>query len=213
MSPSLPNSISATPGSSALSPPQVGREKKHTRAITIHAFARADNLWDFEAELSDIKTRDSHLGGAVRVAGDPVHRMMIRVTIDTRFNIVAVEAASLRVPYSGYCEKITEAYQGLIGLNLMDGFKKNAKDRLGGVMGCTHMTELAGVLPTAAVQAFAGEGLIDHQQDKQRSEDQVPFFIDRCHAMVRSGPAVQKFHPKWYLPAAREDSAGNKALG
>ena len=29
--------------------------------------------------------------------------------------------------------------------------------RVGGVLGCTHITELAQTLPTAVVQAFAGE--------------------------------------------------------
>jgi hypothetical protein len=45
----------------------------------------------------------------------------------------------------------------LIGLNLMQGFRHELKQRLAGVAGCTHLTELAQILPTAAVQAFAGD--------------------------------------------------------
>ncbi len=64
------------------------------------------------------------------------------------------------------------------------------------------MTELATVLPTAAVQAFAGEVFktrdaahAGHQQDEK-----MPWQLDRCHALRLDGPAVATFYPRWHQP-------------
>ena len=70
-----------------------------------------------------------------------------------------------------------------------------AAQRLGGVQGCTHLTELTQVLPTAVVQAFAGE-VIDTRGDAEASTQ--PFQIDRCHALRADGPTVKTHYPRWY---------------
>ena len=38
----------------------------------------------------------------------------------------------------------------------MNGFRQRLFDVMGGVHGCTHLTELIAFLPTAALQTFAG---------------------------------------------------------
>ena len=98
----------------------------------------------------------------------------------------------------------------LVGLNLMKGFRHAVKERLGGVKGCTHITELGQVLPTAVVQAFAGV-VLDTRGEHEGS--QQPFQIDRCHALRSDGPVVRNFYPRWYrakppesLPAAPQTS-------
>ena len=131
---------------------------RHRRAITVEAYLREDGLWDIEARLTDTKPRDIPLAsGGVRPEGQPLHDLWLRVTIDTRMNVVDAEACSDWVPYPTHCDTIGPAYRKLIGLNLMKGFRKASRERLGGVVGCTHLTELCGVLPTAAIQAFAGD--------------------------------------------------------
>ena len=75
----------------------------------------------------------------------------------------------------------------------------------GGVKGCTHITELTQVLPTAVVQAFAGD-VIDTRGDTEAS--QQPFQIDRCHALRSDGLAVKTYYPRWYRTSgAPEGSA------
>jgi hypothetical protein len=49
------------------------------------------------------------------------------------------------------------------------------------------------VLPTAVIQAFAGEVLSTHGD-----ADQPPFQLDRCHALVRHGDAVRLHYPRWF---------------
>lgn len=184
-----------------LSLPTSQRALKHRRAIQIDAFAREDGLWDIEAHISDIKTRDALLASGTRAAGAPLHGMLLRLTIDTGFNVVAAEAASDAVPYPGYCDTIGAAYGKLSGLNLVRGFRKDLHERLGGVLGCTHLTELAQILPTVAIQAFAGDVFDPHEG---HGKNDKPFQLDQCHALRTEGPAVAKYYPRWAVGQAVE---------
>ncbi|SNS38959.1 Protein of unknown function [Noviherbaspirillum humi] len=183
-----------------LAPPS-RRSLKHTRSIQIEAYAREDGLWDIDAQITDVKPREVRLESGARPAGSPVHDLRLRLTIDTEFNVVDAQSASDAVPYPGYCDTIGPAYRRLVGLNLARGFRHGVKERLGGIQGCTHLTELAQVLPTAAIQAFAGE-VIDTRGAGQHSEK--PFQLDRCHALRTDGPAVARYYPRWVVKTPAE---------
>ena len=171
---------------------EVERELRHTRRVRYEGYKRADGLWDIEAHLTDIKNHDFNLKTGVRRAGQPVHSMWIRITIDRRMNVVAAVASSDAVPYPGGCETIAPAYGTLVGLNLMRGFRKNAAELLGGVKGCTHLTEMLSGFPTAAIQTFAGE------MPEERADGAKPFQLDQCHALEMSTETVKKWYPKWH---------------
>lgn len=184
------------------------RRKVHTRSIRIDAYARDDGLWDIEAVLSDTKSKDFNLATGVRRAGDPVHEMTLRVTIDAHLNVLAAHAQSHWVPYPGYCDTIGGDYAKLVGLNLGREFRRHVRERLGGTSGCTHITELAAVLPSAAIQAFAGEvyqprdTAHEPQPSDHEAVDRKPFQLDRCHALRTEGAAVARYYPRWYRSAA-----------
>jgi hypothetical protein len=79
---------------------------------------------------------------------------------------------------------------------------------LSGIEGCTHLTELAPILPTAAVQAFAGEVFktrdsADANVDRPSTK---PFQLDRCHALRTDGPAVAKYYPRWAIKPDESES-------
>jgi len=173
------------------------RRHVHTRAIKVDAYARNDGLWDLEAVLQDTKARDFILATGLRSAGEPIHDMFLTVTIDTQFNIVAAGARSRSVPYPGKCGTIAPDYSKLVGLNLLQNFRKLVLERLGGIRGCTHLTELSMVLPTAAVQAFAGEVFKSHETPGH-ADVVKPSQLDRCHALRTDGPVVAEFYPRWY---------------
>jgi hypothetical protein len=178
------------------------RQLKHRRQIDVQVYSRPDGLWEADARLSDVKTRDAQLPSGVRPAGEPIHDMLLRVVVDRELTIVAAGAESASTPYPGHCDRHGgtggDAYGGLVGLNLGRGFRRALRERVGGVLGCTHLTELAQVLPTAVVQAFAGE-VIDTRGDHEHASR--PFQIDRCHALRSDAPAVRAFYPRWYRPA------------
>lgn len=189
-----------------LSPAASRRTLKHTRAIQVAAFARDDGLWDLDAHITDIKTRDIQLAAGSRPAGAPLHDLWLRLTIDTQLTVVDAEAVSDAVPYPGFCDTIGPAYKTLIGTNLLKGFRQQLKQRLGGIQGCTHLTELAQVLPTAAIQAFAGDVINTRDGDSGGGDQRQPFQLDRCHALRTDGAAVAQFYPRWAVqtPAAAE---------
>jgi hypothetical protein len=164
------------------------------RRVTYEGFLRDDGLVDIEAHLVDVKDRDLTLLSGVRRAGEPVHEMSVRATIDLDFNIHAIEAHTDRSPYPGDCDRIHPAYEQLVGANLMQGFRKRLHDTLGGMGGCTHVTELLAFLPTAAVQTYAG---LKRREDEGHAK---PFQLDRCHALDTRGDAVRRYYPKWYRP-------------
>ena len=196
------------------------RRHVHTRSIRAEVYARDDGLWDVEAELVDTKAKDVRLPTGLRRVGEPIHHMRLVVTIDTQFEVVGAEAHSLSVPYPGFCGAIEPDYRRLVGLNLMKGFRRAVRERLGGTAGCTHMTELTDVLPTAVVQGFAGEVLKTRDTADAASSsssspegDQKPFQLDRCHALRTDGPAVAEFYPRWYRPPVAQAPRPGEAAG
>ena len=171
---------------------EVEREHTHTRRVRYEGYKRADGLWDVEAHLLDTKNHDYHLKTGVRRAGQPIHDMWLRVTIDKSFTILDAQAAMDAVPYPGGCEKIPPAYKKLIGLNLLRGFRNRTWELLGSVKGCTHLTEMLAGLPTAAIQTFAGE------VPEEREDGGKPFQLDQCHALETTSETVRRWYPKWY---------------
>ena len=171
------------------------RELKHRRSIDVQIFARGNGLWEVDAHITDVRTRDAHMVNGVLPAGRPIHAMLLRLVVDERMNVVEAGAQTDAMPYPGQCNAYGDMYGRLVGLNLLKGFRHAVRERLGGVQGCTHITELTQVLPTAVVQAFAGEVIDTHGASET---SQQPFQIDRCHALRADGPTVQTYYPRWY---------------
>ena len=119
-----------------LSDPACPRRPVHTRSIRVESYARDDGLWDMEAELVDTKAYDFPIrGGGVHPAGAPVHHMRLRITIDDRFTITAAEPAYEAAPYGEFCGAIAPEYRHLVGLNLLNQFRKHVRERFGRTSG------------------------------------------------------------------------------
>lgn len=171
------------------------RQLKHRRNIDVQIYARGNGLWEVDARITDVRPRETRMATGMLPAGAPIHEMLLRLVVDESFNVVEAGAETLAMPYPGDCSSYGDVYGRLVGLNLMRGFRHGVKERLGGIQGCTHITELTQVLPTAVVQAFAGE-VIDTRGDN--AESTQPFQIDRCHALRADGQAVKTYYPRWY---------------
>jgi hypothetical protein len=182
------------------------RQLKHRRSISVQMYARGNGLWEVDAHITDVRTNDIRMATGLLPAGAPIHDMLVRLVVDERFNVIEAGAQTTAMPYPGECDSFGDAYGQLVGLNLMQGFHRAVKERLGGVKGCTHITELTQVLPTAVVQAFAGD-VLDTRGDSEAS--QQPFQIDRCHALRADGLAVKTYYPRWYRPSTSGAPKGN----
>jgi hypothetical protein len=180
--------------------PEVERTLTHTRRVRYEGYKRTDGYWDIEAHLNDVKSHDYRLKTGVRRAGQPVHDMWLRLTIDTEFNVVDAIAVSDAFPYAGGCETYGDVYRRLVGLNLLKGFRQKVQQRVGGVQGCTHITEMLAGFSTAAIQTFAGE------MPEEPENGDKPFQLDQCHALDTASETVRRWYPKWYRRGREEAS-------
>ncbi len=192
-----------------LPPPSSARRHYHTRTIEGFGYFREDGMWDLEAHLTDIKPYDFDSTDRGHVpAGEPVHDMWLRVTIDDSFEIREAEAVTDKGPYS-ICGSIAPAYEQLVGLTIGPGFKKKALAKLGGNRGCTHMTELLGTIGTVAYQtAYASRrrARLDHGLSvDEGAPTGKPRHLDSCHAMATDGPVVRDYWPEFYVGPDRQE--------
>ena len=173
----------------------VARKLLHKRKIEVNVYQRDDGLWDLETMLLDVKDYDFVLrDGSTHHAGRPVHDMVLCITIDDRYTIIDSRVNYLSAPYP-ICSSIADSYQKLIGLNLLKGFRHEVRAQLAGRHGCTHVTELTNVLPTAALQGIAARTKSIKSTDEASKR---PFPIDGCHALRADGDIVKVHYPEWY---------------
>lgn len=180
-----------------LPPSDCPRKPMHNRTIRAHSYEREDGLWEIEAELLDTKAYDfPRRSGAVHPAGQPFHHLHLRVSFNDDFVIQKAVAVFDSAPFGENCSAIEADYGDLVGMNLIKGFRQTVKSRFARTAGCSHMSELAGVLPTVAMQTMANrrKSVKDSDQSARR-----PFQIEGCHALRADGPVVKEFHPKWYV--------------
>lgn len=177
-----------------LSPP-VAREHLHTRTVQCQGFRREDGLWDIEAHMVDVKTYGfaNHDRGRIE-AGEPLHGMWLRLTIDDDFKIHDAEAVTDHGPFL-QCADIAGAYKKLIGHTIGRGFTKTCTSLFGGAHGCTHLLELLRPLATTAYQT-----LYPVREKKRRTEadDKRPGILDSCYALRSDGPVVEREWPRFY---------------
>ena len=171
------------------------RTRLHARRVSYEGFRRDDGLFDLEGHLTDVKDHDYALLTGLRPAGVAVHDMWVRVTVGSDYIIRSIEVRTDGMPYET-CDRIEPAYAKLAGASLLHGFRKTLYDAMGGVRGCSHLTEVLAHTPTAAIQMFAGlRREIEPGGDK-------PFQLDRCHALETTTDTVRRYYPQWYRGAA-----------
>ncbi|WP_036590691.1 DUF2889 domain-containing protein [Oceanospirillum maris] len=173
-----------------LSPSQ-NRQLIHTRTVTCQAYKRDDGLWDIEGHMTDIKTQDipNEDRGGVIPAGEPLHEMWLRITLDSNLTIQDAEASTDFAPFT-ICPNITPAYKKLKGITIGPGWNKVVKTRLGDTAGCTHHTELLGPMATTAFQAIYKE-----LKDKEEANNKPPSILNTCHALAKTSPVAKRLWP------------------
>jgi hypothetical protein len=166
----------------------------HQREIKLQAFERDDGLIDLEALLEDVKPEPFQAHTQVFPAGLPLHLMALRLTVDRQLTVVQVQAAMHRTPLPSLCPDATETLQRLVGCHLLDGFRRTVAEKVPARERCAHLSELATLFPTLAVQALA-----QLKSDPPPGEELVrPLKIDGCHAWRADGPLTERYMPQWY---------------
>src|SRR5579872_2480744 len=201
--------------------PSPERELLHSRDIILRGYRRADGLYDIEAQLTDTKSYGSaNRDRGYIEAGEPIHGMWLRLTVDEQRCIVACEAASDYTPYA-ICPTAAPNFSRLAGLYIKPGFLKEAQKRIGGAAGCTHLRELLQQMATTAYQTIdparaRREALAAGEVDKPGSDrldvrisakmGGAPAILNTCIAYGTDSPVVQRRWPHLYTGPAGESA-------
>jgi hypothetical protein len=182
-------------------PAPVPRRPVHTRRTSFEGFLREDGLWDIDCTLSDTKADPIHMRErGLLPAGEPVHLLRVRLTVDDGFTIRGVQTGALHTPFQE-CQVPADApMQKLVGLTMGPGWRKAIEGAIGGVGGCTHLRELVFNAATAAFQ------MIPHYRETQggsdrppgAGSDKPPFYMGQCMTWAFEGPVVQRLAPQFY---------------
>jgi hypothetical protein len=175
------------------------RRHLHTRTVTIEGFAREDGFYDIEARMTDAKTYgfDNKDRGRIE-AGEPVHDMRVRLTIDLDFRIHRIEASTEASPYR-VCPEIAPSYQKLEGAVIGPGWRAKVREAMGGREGCTHISELLGAMATGAYQTLFPERARRSRETPPlpAKQGRRPGWINSCYALREEGPVVAREWPQW----------------
>jgi hypothetical protein len=205
--------------------PPAAREPLHTRDIRICGYRRADGLFDIEAQLADTKSYGfANRDRGYIAAGENLHGMALRLTVDDTMTIVASEATTDHAPYA-VCPGAAPAFSALAGLQIRPGFIREANHRVGGAVGCTHLRELLQQMATVAYQtinpyrawreaqqrgetAEPGSDKLDARISQRMIAGRVS-IVNSCRAYASDGEIVRRRWPELYTGADAADAAAS----
>ena len=175
------------------------REQIHDRVIEMRAFARDDGLYDIDAHLTDRKPFDFPRleGPGPTPAGQPLHDLWIRLTVDSELVVRSVQASSDATPFA-LCRQAESTLALIIGQQIAPGWSMRMKKLLAGSASCTHLMEMLIPMATTALQGIRGlrrKGLHD-----VTPSDVTP-RLDSCYAYARDKSVIQSYWPEHYRPA------------
>jgi hypothetical protein len=177
-------------------PAPVPRRHLHDRHISYRGYLRDDGLWDIEGELKDSKTHPIQLGYRGEMpAGEAVHNMLLRITIDDEMVIHDIAAAMPHTPYLE-CRPAIDSIKNVIGLQMGRGWKKKIEGAIGGLLGCTHVRELLAGAATAAYQT-----VYPHRSNQSGiapgEVTEQPKHLNQCKAWDLQGTVVLRYFPQF----------------
>jgi hypothetical protein len=180
------------------------RKLVHTRTITCRAWRRADGCIEVEATVTDLKGQEVPFRSRPPVrAGEHMHDISVTLVIDDDHLITDVRADTRTAPWP-MCGGVDASYRRLIGLRVGAGLSKALKERLGGIEGCTHLTELVTQAANTYMQASWPDRISRQmaiEPDPRRWPAQnKPAFINRCHAWREDGATVIQEYPELVPP-------------
>ena len=147
----------------------------------------------------DCSYDEFHRDGLIR-AGEPVHDMWLRFTIDLDFVIHDVHASSEQTPFPA-CPSAAGTMRELIGLRIGGGWLKQARERVGPAVGCTHLMDLLGQLGATAYQTLHAE--LEARARALPARERPP-ILDTCLGLSSSGEVVKNLWPQFYVKPDKE---------
>ena len=181
----------------------VERELQHTREVTFRGYKRKDGLWDIEADIRDTKTQVFVIQNErTWQAGEPIHDMTIRLTLDDEMVVKDIDVFMKGVPHHE-CPKAQAPMHLMIGSSIGSGWRKAIDKNLGGIKGCTHLRELLYSMATAAFQTIPASFSMP-------TDGRPPMHLGKCLAWDFNGEAVKVHHPEFvgWTEASKPNKVG-----
>ena len=174
----------------------VPRDLIHTRSIKCAGYKRKDGLWDIDGCMEDTKTYSFKNVDRDHIAsGEPIHHMVMRITVDDEMVVQNAEASTEFAPYH-ICGNVNNNFKQLKGLKIGPGWRRAVHQAMGGTLGCTHLRDLLiGPLAVTAYQTIIPMRQLSNP-DKQPTRR--PAIIGTCHAYAPDGPIVERLWPQFY---------------
>ena len=183
-------------------------------------------MYDIEAHLTDCKSYgQTNFDRGYIDAGEPMHDLWIRFTVDETMHIRAVEAVSDKTPYK-MCPTAAPNFARLAGLQIKAGFLREANKLVGGVVGLHASAGTAaaggddGVPDHQPVQGAAGvqaEGKHDDKRGSDALDKRITEkwgggmrILNTCLAYDEKGPLVQRRWPNLYIGPDRIPAGSDK---
>ncbi len=187
--------------------PVAGENRKllHTRVVECRGYQRDDGLYDIEGSVTDVKSYPINRGmgiGKSVPAGEPIHKMFIRMTVDDNLVVREIAAVTDVSPFP-MCPEAVAPMAGLKGLKIGPGWTRAVRDLLAGAKGCTHLMELLGPVATTAFQTLVKVRI----ERPTAGRDGRPNKIDSCYAFAADRDVVRERWPEHYtgpLPPAEQ---------
>ena len=175
------------------------RRSRHHRNITMQGYLRDDGLWDIEGHLTDHKAIDfgDHYGN-IRKAGDFIHDMWLRLTVNDQRVIQAVEVAMDATPFPT-CVDVRHSLDALVGEQVGKGWREVIRTKVARLSTCTHIAELLVPLASAMFQTMSmSKDRKSYADDHATATPETrPFFLDGCYSWRSDGPIVQVMYPQF----------------
>ena len=189
-----------------------------TRTKTVEVTPLGGGAYRLEARLTDL-SRGGNYGPAPADGGDaPTSKVIHDIAITARVHgpgleIAELDVRPLTIPYAT-CPFVVPALQGLIGKELMHGWRRAVLDLSGGTRGCTHVnTLLLGLTEMQAMVVFLemNERAPFAPQSQASGEwmsaglQVAPRLADACYSLRRDGPVLTVASTREQLPAEEAD--------
>ncbi len=174
------------------------RREVHQRTIDMKTYARDDGLYDVEAHLIDRKPFDfPHAGRPDPLpAGEPLHDLWVRVTVDDQYTIRRIEAASDATPFQ-LCKEAAGTLDVLVGERIAKGWSSLVKERLRGSASCTHLREVLIPLATTLIQ---GVRSLKGPPSSVLDANAKPAALNTCYAYAEHRDVVRMRWPTHFKP-------------
>jgi hypothetical protein len=166
----------------------------HEREIAVRTYPLEDERLIVEGWLKDTRSVSGyHWDGQPNPAG-VVHWMCVRLLVGGwPITILDAEAEMPGVPHE-LCQTTRDGVKRMVGIPIISGYGEAVRERLGGVLGCAHLTHLVTTMGPAALHGYWTQHSRKRRPLPRSMEglEGLETLINSCRLWREDGPFVQE---------------------